>query len=384
MKKLNLHYLSFPLLVSAISMPSYALEAMDDQELSSTTGEGLGAIVDNLSIHSADRRANPDDPIGPGEFEITLDLSEAAGKDQLIFSELRVHKTGTVSGAADSGGNFGTISNPVFFGDLKAVDVFTGNIGDDADTTRTTTSVLRAELPGAGLKQLNRSTSRQESNQAAYNTVAAKFQSDLDLMSDKFNLHLRLDDVIDYTSKNYRATIDIEGFRFYGTKTDIFATEGHGISISSSLGLYIDQLTVSTSLPTTASKNLAASNNDYVTTPIDSRLVFNGIDIFTTLGTYDQPLTIDNVLDANGNNQFQLEIGGLPASVGIAPKSDIYVKSIYFGEKYNPELRTGLRDGMADDGTPENYHYAFQPDVGNTIEIRGMQVQHLKITTMDI
>ena len=39
---------------------------------------------------------------------------------------------------------------------------------------------------------------------------------------------------------------------------------------------------------------------------------------------------------------------------------------------------------MADDDTPENYHYAFQPDVGNTIEIRGMAIQHLRITTMDI
>ena len=143
-------------------------------------------------------------------------------------------------------------------------------------------------------------------------------------------------------------------------------------------------MTLSTSLPTTASKQNATNNGDYVTTPIDSRLTFNGIDIYTTLGTRDQPLTFDNVTDENGNNQLQLEISPLPASVGIAPKSNVYVKSIYFGEKYNPALRTGLRTGMADDGTPENYHYAFQPDVGNTIEIKGIQVQHLRITTMDI
>ena len=147
----------------------------------------------------------------------------------------------------------------------------------------------------------------------------------------------------------------------------------------------IDQVTLSTSLPTASSKQNAIANNDYVTTPIDSRLTFNGIDIYTTLGTSDQPLTFDNVTDENGKNQLQMEISPLPASVGVAPKSNVYVKSIYFGEKYNPDLRTGLRSGATQGSTnPEDYHYAFQPDVGNTIEIKGIQVQHLRITTMDI
>ena len=66
MKKFVSHYISLPLLLSALSAPSYALEAMDDNELSSTTGEGIGVIVDNLSIHSADKGDE-------GEFEIILD-----------------------------------------------------------------------------------------------------------------------------------------------------------------------------------------------------------------------------------------------------------------------------------------------------------------------
>lgn len=109
----------------------------------------------------------------------------------------------------------------------------------------------------------------------------------------------------------------------------------------------------------------------------------SGVDIYSVLGTKDQPLTLKSVA-VDGKNQLQMEIAPLPSAIGVAPKGDIYIKSIYFGEKYNPALRTGLRDGMADDDTPENYHYAFQPDVGNTIEIRGMAIQHLRITTMDI
>ena len=381
MNKLVLRNINLPLLLCALSVPSYALEAMDDDELSTTTGEGLGVIVDNLSIHSADKGQ-------PGGFEIILDLNETPGQEQFIFSELRVHKTGTVSGSANSGGNFGTIENPVYLGDLRAIDIYTGNATDPNDTATSVTTSLRAEFPGSSLTQVDRSTSVQQNNPAAYAAAAAQFESNLSAVTDKFTAHVRFDDFIAANpmglQDNFRAMIDIEGLRFYGTYTDIFATPGKGISLAGATGLYIDQVTVSTSLPTTTSKNNAIADGDYVTTPIDSRLTFNGIDVYTTLGTRNQPLTFDNVTDENGNNQLQMEISPLPASVGVAPKSNVYVKSIYFGEKYNPELRTGLRDGMADDGTPENYHYAFQPDVGNTIEIKGIQVQHLRITTMDI
>jgi hypothetical protein len=381
MKKLVLHYINLPLLLGALSVPSHALEVMNDNELSSTTGEGLGVIVDNLSIHSADKGE-------PGEFEIILDLNENPGQEQFIFSELRIHKTGTISGSADSGGNFGTIENPVYLGDLRAINVFSGNVIDSLDTSVSETTSLRAEFPGSSLTQVDRSTKTQQDDFAGYSAAAAQFESDLMSISDKFNAHLRFDDYIASNpvgkQNNFRALIDVEGFRFYGTYTDIFATQGKGISLAGGTGLYIDQVTVSTALPTATSKQNAINDGDYVTTPIDSRLTFNGIDIYTTLGTKNQPLTFDNVTDANGKNQLQIEIAPLPASVGIAPKSNVFVKSIYFGEKYNPDLRTGLRAGMVDDGTPENYHYAFQPEVGNTIEIRGIQVQHLRITTMDI
>lgn len=380
MKKLVLHYINLPLILGALSASSYALEVMDDNELSATTGEGLGVIIDNLSIHSADKGQ-------PGDFEIILDLNETLGQEQLIFSELRIHKTGTVSGAADSGGNFGTVSDPVYLGDLREIDVFTGVAADPNDTTVSAITSLRTEFPGSILTQVDRSAKAQENNPAAFATAAALFESNLSAVTDKFNGHIRFDDFIatNTIQNNFRAMIDIEGLRLYGTYTDIFATEGKGISLASSVGLFVDKISVSTSLPTAASKLAASTAGDYVTTPSESRLIFNGIDVYTTLGTRDQPLTFDNVTDANGNNQLQMEISPLPASVGIAPKSNIYVKSIYFGEKYNEDLRTGLRAGATPGSTnPADYHYAFQPDVGNTIEIKGMQVQHLRITTMDI
>jgi len=61
------------------------------------------------------------------------------------------------------------------------------------------------------------------------------------------------------------------------------------------------------------------------------------------------------------------------------------VKSIYFGDPRDPELRTALRPGKdPNNAAPDDYYYAFQPDVGNTLEIEGINIQHLRITTQDI
>lgn len=421
MKKFVLNYINLSILISALSVEAYALESMDDEELSSTTGEGIGAIVDNLSIHSGDKGS-------ADGFDIIVDLNnedDPTKKEQFIFSELRIHKTGTVSGDQESGGNFGTVNNPVFVGDLRSVDIYSGNASNPLDKAVTTSTVMRSEFPGASLRQVDRSNKTQQNNFSRYQAAADRFESDLDQISDKFNLHLRFDDVIGSPLQNFRSIVDVEGFRFYGTYSDLFATAGNGISLAGATGLYIDTVTISSELPTAGSKSLASAElvefnrllglavaaetayeNDsgnltlkaqaiearklsdaaptgYVTTPEASQLSLNGIDIYSVLGTKDQPLTLKSV-QVDGKNQLQMEIAPLPSSIGVAPKSDIYIKSIYFGDKYNPALRTGLRAGKADDGTPENYHYAFQPDVGNTIEIRGMSIQHLRITTLDI
>jgi len=371
--------LIFSIMAGSVSIPAYALESMDDSELSLTTGEGIGAIVDNLSIHSKDKG-------DPDAFELTIDLNETLGQEQFIFSELRIHKRGTVSGEDDSGGRFGTVANPVFLGDLREVDLFTGDVLKVADTSTTLTTVMRSAFPGASLTQLDRSTATQLKNTAQYATKLAKFNSDLSKVSDEFNFHVRFDDVIGGGSQTMRNVIDAEGFRFYGTYSDVFSTAGSGLALSGATGIYIDKLTLSSAVPTAATKIGGADHlGEYAVTPKASQIVLNGVDIFSILGTKDQPLTLKSV-QVDGKNQLQIEISPLPASIGVvrAGKSNIYIKSLYFGDQYNVDLRTGVRAGKADDGTNENYHYAFQPDVGNTIEIRGMSIQHLRITTIDL
>ena len=370
------YFTCLPIIALAVVTPASALESMDDSELSLTTGEGIGAIVDNLAIHSGDKG----DADG---FELTIDLNENLGQDQFIFSELRIHKRGTVSGLAGSGGRFGTVNNPIFLGDLRAVDLFTGDASNPNDNTVTSTTVMRSEFPGASLKQLDRSTKTQTNNLSIYAAKLAAFNTELSTVSDEFNFHIRFDDVIAGGPETFRTVADAEGFRFYGTYSDVFSTAGAGLSLAGATGFYIDKLTISAAASTAASRLAAANAGEYVLTPKASQMTLNGVDIYSVLGTKDQPLTLKSV-QVNGKNQLQIEISPLPSSIGIADKGDIFIKSVYFGEQYNPAMRTGLRSGKADDGTPENYHYAFQPDIGNTIEIRGMSIQHLRITTMDI
>ena len=347
-----------------------SLEGMSDNELSESTGEGIGVIVDNLALYSSDYTKDRTDE----DFVIRLDLDgDKPGSQQFLISELRLHRADATPGAeaSDSGGSFGNVDNPVFLGDLRSVDVFSGkagHTGGDLSRQRTTTTVMRSEFPGANIKQINRKTSFQKNPGSNFSALEAQFEEALDLVSDKFSLHWRFDDIINKT-ESFRAQVDLSGFRFYGTQADVFSLNSKGFSITGTTGIKIDQLSISADQ---ANSNPA------------SRITLNDIDIFTTLGTADQPLTIGSVKDSSGNSQLELEIGALPASIGIAPKSNIYIKSLYFGEKNNPELRTGLRTGKADDGTPENYHYAFQPDIGNTIEIIGMSIQYLRITTLDI
>lgn len=354
-----------------LSNLSYSLEGMSDDELSESTGEGIGVIVDNLSLHSGDYGSDDD-------FVIRLDLDgDNPGTQQFLLSELRLHKTGTLSGSENSGGSFGNVNNPVFLGDLQSVDIFTGDAArtsGDISRKKTTTTVMRSEFPGANIRQINRKSSFQKNSPTQYQALDNQFNTALDAVAeDKFSLHWRFDDIIrtinPNAAPNFRAQVDFKGFRFYGTQTDILSLENKGFSLVGSTGIQIDQISIS-----------AEANSNP-----ESQITLNGIDIFTTLGSVDQPLTIGSAVDSNGKSQLVLEIAPLPASKGIVEtKSNIYIKSLYFGDKHNPEMRTGIKDASKDVNDPERYHYAFQPDVGNTIEITGMAIQYLRVTTLDI
>ncbi|MEH6465923.1 MAG: hypothetical protein V7771_18750 [Shewanella psychromarinicola] len=355
-KMTSFFYLS--LLLPSLSI---ALESMNDGELGLTTGEGIGVIVENLSIDGKTEG-----------FEMTLDLTED-GSNQLIFSDFSLYKTGTTSGAADSGGKFGTVNDSVSVGDLSTVPIYSGITTDPTDKSYTETTVMRANFPGASIEQLDRSTANQTANSSGYATDLADFNDALYSITDKFDLDLTIDSKFPVPSGDltkspgtFNADLEVVGFATYGTYSDIFATVGGGFSMAGATGLYIDSVKLS-------SNSYAVTEGTVPAVSVsNSSISFNGIDIYTVLGTADQPLTINTLLDDGGTSQIVMEIGALPASKGFAPKSNITVESIFFGEQNNSALQTSAST------------YAFQPQVGNTLEILGLSIQHLKITTKDL
>ena len=244
----------------------------------------------------------------------------------------------------------------------------------------------------------------------------------LDIAANKFDLHLRLDA---YTAKNYAdpdpnerfvAYVDAIGARLYGTENTVWAHENRGLALSLTLGLVADELRI-TSSPDGA---------------IDSQLSLKGVDAYLPQGSADQPLTISTVqftqvqrgkwatqtMDTEARTQMRVEIAPLPKNAIQAPQGHIFVQSIGFGstdiDNPNPEIVTGVEDihirdasGNIVDVIQDVKHRAFVPKTviyneqvdrynklnntnipnipnQNVIEIRGLEIQRMVMTTQDL
>jgi len=459
-----------------------ALQALDENELSSVTGEGIGATFEDVVLYSADLGQ-------PNDIEINLFLDQdGSNGDYLRFSELRLNKSGAEPGQADSGGQFGTYLDPFFMGLLLDVNESYSSLHDhdgDAGTAFVNTprshTTLYTGFPAANLIQKERSffyysrsdigglddetryrgnpnrffTSDNSVNVGnfftlaeQYNNYLAEQETALDQATDKFDLHLRIDSINDTNrgldiSDQFLASIDLEGFRLYGTETFIWSHSrkgqtdsrinrpgepilaDYGLAIASSVGLRADRLTI------TADPSGAAS----------SRLSLEGVDMYLPLGTIDQPLTISTVqfqqqsrgnwkTDGNGERiellapttQLRMEIAPLPQQAIQSERGHIYIQQLSFGDPDSEEIITGYEDiylrnssgqiAQNSDGTPaiiENVkHRAFVPKTviyneqvkayndanpatpipyvpnENVVEIRGLEIQRLVITTQDL
>ncbi|KZZ43350.1 hypothetical protein A3759_13265 [Thalassolituus sp. HI0120] len=453
------------LLLAGISQTSFALKALDEEQLSEITGVGIGATFDNVSLHAADLGK-------PGELNIRLNLEEGSNPDYLNISELRLFKSGTVSGTASSGGRFGTYDDPFFLGDLRTITEKSGGLNAISHTA------LYTGFPAASLEQMERSFARYAKSRAsysddpeydykgvpqgffrfnadnddpamgnffslaqAYQAGLANFESTLDRATDKFDLHFRIDSIND-SNRNLSsddqllASVDIEGMRLYGTEAYIWAHSAqdptgvrpdYGLAISGVIGLRADSIGITADIGTTLSPAPAAS-----------RLSLEGVDAYIPLGSYDQPLTISTVQfrqqdrynwttnaagerTFNGSNadnvattQLRVEIRGLPEDVGQSPQGHIFIRQLNFGDPGDDEVLTGiediyLRDETGDivDTIEDVRHYAFVPKTvtynqevknynetngtnlpfipnENVIEIRGLEIQRLVITTQDL
>jgi hypothetical protein len=343
--------------LALLSYNLHALQSLDESQLSNVTGEGIGVVFEDFSLFTK----LPNRPES-GELTLILDDKQTDSiedDDSFIFSDIRVHRSDfeytSTADFSTAGGNFGSEKYPFKAGDLVQVNSILDDNGDG--NPNFTYTALRTEFPGGSL------------------TPDEITPEILEQLSDKFDLSIRVDSVIGDRPIGERRRFDfslaIEGFRFYGFQQDIWSIPYYGIAMSNTIGLVADSIVLG------GDPNGALSGN----------LSLNGIDLFLPMGSADQPVVISTA-DVNGKEQVQFEMLPLTKAISAArgpnfQKGHLYIKSIDFGDPRDPDLRTGLKAG-GDPTDPEDYYYAFQPEFGNTIEIEGINIQHLRITTQDI
>jgi hypothetical protein len=351
---------AYAAIVSLALLPQwgYSLESLDESQMSNVTGAGVGVAFEDFSLFT-----KLPNHVEQGELTLILDdkfTDDTSDDDGFIFSDIRVHRADFVySESADfstAGGRFGTEEYPFKIGDLVQVSSILEN-GVDGDPKFTYTA-MHMEFPGGSLTPAD---------------IAAD-PSLLDTLSDPFDLSMRVDSFIGTRNgekRRFDFSLAIEGFQFYGFQQDIWSMPYYGLAVSATVGLVADSIVIG------GDPNGVLSGN----------LSLNGVDLYLPLSTPDQPLVIGTA-EVDGKEQIQFEMLPLTAELSSArgenyQKGHLYIKSIDFGDPRDKELRTAIRPG-GDPNNPEDYYYAFQPDVGNTIELHGIEVQHLRITTQDI
>ncbi|MAD44218.1 MAG: hypothetical protein CMI02_07985 [Oceanospirillaceae bacterium] len=442
--------------------------------MSEVTGEGIGAVFDDVLLNSADYN-------DPESFKIRLQLTDTADPDYMIFSELRMFRSGSNEQTGLLGGRFGTYDDPFYVADIREItESHIGNIDPQNDGSFINGSRVHTALymgfPAADLQQLDRSfdsfsghyyppadehtdinyfrglpqdfftaSGSVDVSNLPYLSESFAAQSEqrellLDQATDKFDLHFRVDMINDTNRDSSEANAsfltyaDLEGVRLYGTSAYLWAHSGQNETTDTSMYQYGGQpFYGNRGLSMAVSAGLQADVIRLTTDPAGAAsgaLELRGVDAYLPLGNADQPMTISTVQYAqvergtwkNANptvmaptTQLRIEIGGLPQDVAQAPQGNIYIQSIAFGDENDADLITGYEDiylrdangnivSTVDDVT----HQAFIPKTviyneqvaaynqsnpgnpipflpnQNVVEIKGIEIQRLIITTQDL
>lgn len=467
--------LSLAIALTSASSLALAMQALDEDQLGNVTGEGLGTVFEDLAIDSDDYQTYPqsafkvklrlnDDGFGYARDSGGNIIRDAYGpvilednNEYLVLSELRMHKARStierLSGETDdaydarvrrTGGFIGTVKNPLLQDQIVEVD-----------SNGTTFLALESSYPGKNLTMQERNFFRYApsisgvtmANSGNRNVVGdykglpvnffssnasignlnnfynradqfeanlQNFENQLDLLSDKFDLHMRVDAITsknlnESTDKQFLSYLDLIGMRYYGKVDYAWADSTYGLATTGSQGLRVDELRLTTDVNGAQSSVIAAKGVDIYLPGSLAQPHVSSIIMYDQVkrGQWKAGTRVGEAVP-----QLRTEITALPS--GQAPQGHVIIQQLAFGDPNDPDIITGVDDIYLRDrsgnvvATVEDVvHRAFIPKTviyneqidkynaangtnlpnipnQNVIEIRGLEIQRQVMITQDL
>ncbi len=188
---------------------------------------------------------------------------------------------------------------------------------------------------------------------------------------DKLDVHFRVDSRREVDLSNafiFDSIVDIKDLHMQNAEFRLWAETGKGMQMRSKYSLSASELRVQTVDPLS---NPSAAQIQAATFTLYNINLEN-----LSLGTDQQPLFLRSFRDSNNLAQIQFEIAPLTLANPRAPAANIYIQSLDFGDFLWSSTGYSMPPGVTRPFTP--------PAGQNLVSIKGMEVQHLRITTQDI
>lgn len=249
-----------------------------------------------------------------------------------------------------------------------------------------------------------------------FNQNLEDFEARLDLVSDKFDMHLRVDAITD-VNKNFNSDdqflsyLDLIGMRYYGKKDYAWTHPTYGFVTTGWQGLRVDELRLTTDVTGAQSSIIAAKGVDIYLPGSLAQPHVTSIVMYDQFkrGEWKQGNRVGEALP-----QLRTEIVGLTTENPQAPQGHVIIQQLNFGDPNDPELITGREDIYLRDNSgtvvakvDDVVHRAFIPKTviyneqidkynaehntnlpnipnQNVIEVRGLEIQRQVMITQDL
>ncbi len=312
------------------------LEPVDDAALSDINGAGMALMMEGFSFDSS--KAGND-----GQLDIKLNDFNVA-----TLKNIKIYKSGT---NYTEGANIGSVDDPIRF-DVTEETLPDGSRAD----------IAIISMPGSS---------------DALDIRYDGYYTPIDAINNTFS-----------TTPEFFARWELSNFKFQQNDLEMWGDESGGLCMASTISMTADSL------------NIGGNEAN----PDGSPVQLNGVVVKNlVLGSKYQPLRVRTVESPayylpEGSDELQFVVTN-NLQLEVEPLTQATADKIYTNpETGNPYTAAEYRGtigsieiqslAFADqpitgyvNGTPQ---YAFQPDAGNVVDVQGLEIQSLEVTTHDL